>query len=248
GEAARLRQAYCGSIGADFMRLPHPDSRRFIIERMEGTSPPVDQRPLLRRLAEADLFERFLHARYVGTKRYSLEGAASLIPLLDAVLDAAAEGGAEIVLIGMSHRGRLNVMAHVVGTPPSHLFAAFQDIEPESVMGSGDVRYHLGATGTHRCASGQDVRVHLVSNASHLEAVDPVMMGRARARQDRLGPEGRRKVLPLCLHGDAAFAGQGIAAETLNLDTLAGFGVGGTVQVIVNNLIGFTTAPRALHS
>src|SRR3989441_7943532 len=158
----------------------------------------------------------------------------------------------------MSHRGRLNVMAQIVGVPPAHLFAGFEDIEPGSVMGSGDVRYHLGATGAFRCASGRDLRVHLVSNASHLEAVDPVMMGRARARQERIAaesaggesgaPEARARVLPVLLHGDAAFAGQGIAAETLNLSEIPGFTVGGTVHVVIDNLIGFTTEPRSLQS
>src|SRR5262245_14567121 len=230
-EAAGLKRAYCGSIGADFMRLPDPERRRFIADRMEGAPPPVDQKRLLRRLAEADLFERFLHARYVGTKRYSLEGAASLIPLLDALLDAASENGAEIVLIGMSHRGRLNVMTHTVGVPPSHVFAGFEDIDPGSVMGSGDVRYHLGATGVRRCASGRDVRVHLVSNASHLEAVDPVVIGRVRARQERVAAEAsagadtprgagtapppRARVLPVLSRGRAALAGQGSTARTL---------------------------------
>src|SRR5439155_23956370 len=204
-------------------------------------------------LAEADLFERFLHGRYVGTKRYSLEGAASLLPLLDAGLDAAAEAGAVIALIGMSHRGRLNVMANVVGVPPSCLFAQFEDIAPESVLGSGDVRYHLGATGTYRGAAGRDLDVHLVSNASHLEAVDPVVMGRVRARQERLAAtpgavDPRAGVVPIVLHGDAAFAGQGIAAETLNLSEIPGFTVGGTVHVVINNLIGFTTEPRFLQS
>src|SRR5439155_21523541 len=216
GEAKHLRSIYCGPIGADFMRLPYPDRCRFIAERMEGPPPAADRKRLLRRLAEADLFERFLHARYVGTKRYSLEGAASLLPLLDAVLDAAAEAGAVIALIGMSHRGRLNVMANVVGVPPARLFAQFEDIAPESVLGSGDVRYHLGATGTYRGAAGRDLDVHLVSNASHLEAVDPVVMGRVRARQERLAAtpgavDPRAGVVPIVLHGDAAFAGQGIA-------------------------------------
>jgi 2-oxoglutarate dehydrogenase E1 component len=255
GEAARLRSIYCGPIGADFMRLPYPDRCRFIAARMEAPPPAADRKRLLRRLAESELFERFLHARYVGTKRYSLEGAASLIPLLDAVLDAAAEGGAVIALIGMSHRGRLNVMANVIGVPPSCLFAQFEDIAPDSVMGSGDVRYHLGATGTYPGTSGRNLDVHLVSNASHLEAVDPVVMGRARARQERLAAGGspgavepRAGVLPVVLHGDAAFAGQGIAAETLNLSEIPGFTVGGTVHVVINNLIGFTTEPRFLHS
>jgi 2-oxoglutarate dehydrogenase E1 component len=254
-EDGRLRSIYCGPIGADFMRLPYPDRCRFIAATMEAPPPGVDRKRLLRRLAEADLFERFLHSRYVGTKRYSLEGAASLVPLLDAVLDAAAGAGARIALIGMSHRGRLNVMTNVVGVPPSRLFAQFEDIAPESVMGSGDVRYHLGATGSYRTPSGRDLDVHLVSNASHLEAVDPVVMGRARARQERLAAGGlpgaadpRAAVLPIVLHGDAAFAGQGIAAETLNLSEIPGFTVGGTVHVVINNLIGFTTEPRFLHA
>ncbi len=261
--AAHLRSIYCGAIGADFMRLPYPDRARFIADRLEAPPQAADRTRLLKRLAESELLERFLHARYVGTKRYSLEGAASLIPLLDAILDAAAERGAEIVLFGMSHRGRLNVMTHVVGVPPAHLFAGFEDLAPESVMGSGDVRYHLGATGTYRSASGRDLHIHLVSNASHLEAVDPVMMGRARARQERLavndaagrggapsrGPgDPRLRVLPVLLHGDAAFAGQGIAAETLNLSEIPGFTVGGTVHVVIDNLIGFTTEPRSLQS
>jgi len=255
GEAKHLRSIYCGPIGADFMRLPYPDRCRFIAERMEAPPAAADRKRLLRRLAEADLFERFLHARYVGTKRYSLEGAASLLPLLDAVLDAAAEAGAVIALIGMSHRGRLNVMANVVGVPPSCLFAQFEDIAPESVQGSGDVRYHLGATGSYRGTAGRDLDVHLVSNASHLEAVDPVVMGRARARQERLAATGPRStvepragIVPIVLHGDAAFAGQGIAAETLNLSEIPGFTVGGTVHVVINNLIGFTTEPRFLQS
>jgi len=255
GEARHLRSIYCGPIGADFMRLPYPDRCRFIAERMEAPPTAADRKRLLRRLAEADLFERFLHARYVGTKRYSLEGAASLLPLLDAVLDAAAEAGAVIALIGMSHRGRLNVMANVVGVPPSCLFAQFEDIAPESVQGSGDVRYHLGATGSYRGTAGRDLDVHLVSNASHLEAVDPVVMGRARARQERLAATGPRStvepragIVPIVLHGDAAFAGQGIAAETLNLSEIPGFTVGGTVHVVINNLIGFTTEPRFLQS
>src|SRR2546422_1930685 len=185
-EAASWRRIYCGPIGAEFMHLPHPDRSRFIAEALEKAPPDPDRRRILERLAATELFERFLHTRYVGTKRYSLEGAAALIPLLDEVLDAAAGRGAEIILIGMSHRGRLNVMAQVVGVPPSILFADFEDIAPESVMGSGDLRCHVGATGTYRAPSGGELHIHLVSNPSHLEAVDPVMMGRARARQERL--------------------------------------------------------------
>jgi 2-oxoglutarate dehydrogenase E1 component len=245
-EAERWRRIYCGPIGAEFMHLRDRAVAEWIAAWMERAPEPADSRPILERLARAEVLEDFLHRRWIGSKRYSLEGSASLLVLLDGVLGAAA--GAEIALIAMSHRGRLNVMINVVGKPAADVFARFEEGDPRAFLGGGDVRYHLGATGTYRTQTGRAIAVHLVSNPSHLEAVDPVMMGRARARQDRLGAEGRLRVLPICLHGDAAFAGQGIVAETLNLETLAGFGVGGTVQVIVNNLIGFTTAPGSLHS
>ncbi|HEV8376983.1 MAG TPA: 2-oxoglutarate dehydrogenase E1 component, partial [Candidatus Polarisedimenticolia bacterium] len=242
------RSIYCGPIGVEFLHILHPDRCRWVAERMERSDFEPDRRRILGRLAQAELFERFLHSRFVGTKRYSLEGAASLIVLLDSILDAAAENGLELALLAMSHRGRLNVMRHVVGVPAASIFAEFEDVDPGSVLGGGDVRYHQGATGEFLSASGKTLRMHLVSNPSHLEAVDPVMMGRARARQRRFGERAVTKVLPLALHGDAAFAGQGIAAETLNLADLPGFTVGGTLHVIVNNLIGFTTPPEALHS
>jgi 2-oxoglutarate dehydrogenase E1 component len=265
-EVSRWRAAYCGPIGAEFAHLRDPERWRFIADRMEaapnggsggGPEAPAgtaaERRRLLERLASAELFERFLQQRYVGTKRYSLEGAAAVIPLLDAVLDAGGARGVTIVLIGMTHRGRLNVMHHIVGTPAAALFAGFEDVDPRSVLGGGDLKYHKGATGIYRAATGADLHVHLVSNPSHLEAVDPVVMGRARARQERIerespGEDGRARVLPITLHGDAAFAGQGMAAETLNLTDLPAYTVGGTVRVIVNNLIGFTTEPAALHS
>ena len=248
--AARLRAIYSGPIGADFMRLPDPDRCRFLIEAMESEPAEPDRRRILRGLVEAERFEQFLHARYVGTKRYSLEGSASLITLLDATLEAAVADGVEAALLAMSHRGRLNVIAHVVRAPLESVFAGFEDLPIGTTLGSGDVRYHLGATGTYRSSDGGSTQVHLVSNASHLEAVDPVLMGRARARQERLGggPAARRRVLPILLHGDAALAGQGIAAETLNLADLEGYTVGGTLHVVVDNLIGFTTEPRSLHS
>jgi 2-oxoglutarate dehydrogenase E1 component len=194
------------------------------------------------------VFEQVLQSRYPGTKRFSLEGAIALLPLLDQALDTAGQLGAEQVVLAMSHRGRLNVMAFVVGKSPMDIFARFEDIDPRRVLGGGDVKYHLGATGDYQTAHGQTLHIHLVSNPSHLEAVDPVALGRARAKQTRLGEEGRRRVLPILLHGDAAFAGQGTAAETLNLATLRGFSVGGTVHVIVNNLIGFTANPEDLYA
>jgi 2-oxoglutarate dehydrogenase E1 component len=203
---------------------------------------------MLERLVRAEVFEQLLQQRYIGNKRFSLEGTAALVPLLDAVLRTAAGEGAEQGLLAMSHRGRLNVMAHIVGKPAADLFAGFEDVDPRSVLGSGDVKYHLGATGTYDAGGGRTLALHLVSNPSHLEAVDPVAIGRVRAKQTRLGDRDGRRVLPVVMHGDAAFAGQGILAETLNYAELPGFAVGGTVHVVVNNLIGFTAEPAALHS
>jgi 2-oxoglutarate dehydrogenase E1 component len=247
-DCERWRSVYCGPIGAQFMHMPDRERCFFIAERMEAAPPDEDRRRILTRLAEVELFEKFLHARYVGTKRYSLEGAAALVTLLDAVLAAGADQGAQSVLIGMSHRGRLSVMTRVVGIAPALVFAGFGDVDPRSALGGGDVKYHLGATGDYRTTKGASIGTHLVSNPSHLEAVDPVLMGRARARQRRLGADGPARILPISVHGDAAFAGQGIASETLNLAGLPGFSVGGTVHIVVNNLIGFTTEPRNLHT
>ena len=249
GEAAdRGRAVYCASIGAEFLHLPYPERCRWIRDRMESSFPNPDRQRILERLVRAETFERVLQTRYLGTKRYSLEGATALIPLLDEILEGAAGLGAAEILLGMSHRGRLNVMVHIVGKRPAEVMAGFEDVDPRSVLGGGDVKYHIGATGDYTDPQGRRMRVGLVSNASHLEAVDPVVAGRVRAKQDRRGPRGRLEVLPVTLHGDAAFAGQGIVAETLNLAELRGFGVGGTIHIIVNNLIGFTTAPRDLHS
>jgi len=247
--SSEARSIYCGTIGADFMHIADRDRREWIAARMEHLpAAKPDQQRILERLLRAELFEQTLQARFVGTKRYSLEGLAVLIPLLDRVVEAGAASGAEQMIIAMSHRGRLNAMVHIVGRPPSEIFADFEDVDPRSVLGGGDVKYHVGATGEYRTASGRSVEVHLVSNPSHLEAVDPVAMGRARAKQARIGPQGRQRVLPVTLHGDAAFAGQGIWAETLNLDDLSAYTVGGTIHVIVNNLLGFTTPPGELHS
>jgi 2-oxoglutarate dehydrogenase E1 component len=248
-QAARWRAIYCGPIGAEFMHIRDRERRAWVASRLEDDPPSSpDKARLLERIASAELFERFLHARYVGTKRYSLEGAAGLVTLLDAILQAGAAREVEVALLGMSHRGRLTVMFEVVAVPPHLLFAGFEDADPRSVLGGGDVKYHVGATGVHRTAGGAEVAMHLVSNPSHLEAVYPVVLGRARARQQRVGATGAGRVLPIVVHGDAAFAGQGIAAETLNMADLPGYSVGGTVHVVVNNLIGFTTPPERLHS
>ena len=243
-----LRHAYLGPIGVEFMHLPHPDRCRWIAERLEAHPPEVDRPRLLEQLLRADLFEQVLQSHYVGTKRFSLEGMTALIPLLHEALRTAAEKGAEQAVLGMAHRGRLNVIVHILGTPAREIFARFEDADPESVMGGGDVKYHLGAGGALSLPGGREMALELVANPSHLEAVDPVALGFARARQDRLGPDGRRKVLPVLLHGDAAVAGQGVAAETFNLADLPGYTVGGTIHVVLNNLIGFTTPPAALYS
>jgi 2-oxoglutarate dehydrogenase E1 component len=250
GEAAeRGRKYYCGTIGAEFFHIDDTERRLWIAERLESDPPVPDRGFILERLIRAELFEQVLQARYLGSKRFSLEGETALIPLLDAVLNAAAGAGAEQIVIGMSHRGRLNVMAHIAGQRAADIFAGFEDVDPRSVLGSGDVKYHVGATGEYRTRDGRKLSVHLASNPSHLEAVDPVVVGRARAKQARAGaPSGVKKILPILLHGDAAFAGQGVWAETLNFADLRAYTVGGTIHVIVNNLLGFTTEPPDLHS
>jgi 2-oxoglutarate dehydrogenase E1 component len=249
GETARqARSLYCGTIGADFMHIADVERRRWIQERMESEPAPVDQRHVLDLLIRADLFEHVLQQRYLGTKRFSLEGVTALLPLVDEVLEQAGERGAVELVMGMSHRGRLNVMVHVARRAPEEVFAGFEDVDPRSVLGGGDVKYHMGATGEYVTRSGAKIHIHLVSNPSHLEAVDPVTVGRTRAKQDRSGEGGQKKFLPLLVHGDGAFAGQGVWAETLNYADLKGYTVGGTLHVIVNNLIGFTTVPSELHS
>src|SRR5256886_7897062 len=257
GEAAEeARGIYCGTVGADFMHLLEPQRRRWIAERLEALAGEVDRHKILERLIRADLFEQVLQARYLGSKRFSLEGVTSLIPLLDSILGAAAEHGAESSIMAMSHRGRLNVMVHAACKSPHEVVAGFEDVDPRSVLGAGDVKYHVGATGTYVTSTGKQIGIHLVSNPSHLEAVDPVAIGRARAKLTRIagsnaGDAARsifNQVVPIVMHGDAAFAGQGIWVETLNLADLKAYTVGGTIHIIVNNLIGFTTRPEQEHS
>jgi 2-oxoglutarate dehydrogenase E1 component len=255
--ADEARSIYSATVGAEFMHLPEPERRAWIADRLEGEQSPVDPSKILDRLIRADLFEQVLQARYLGSKRFSLEGVTALIPLLDAVLNTAQHFGAIDSVMAMSHRGRLNVMVHAACKPPHEVVSGFEDVDPRSVLGAGDVKYHVGATGTYVTDEGNSINVHIVSNPSHLEAVDPVAMGRARAKQTRHGADGPiidrsrealNKVWTIVMHGDAAFAGQGIWAETLNLADLKGYSVGGTVHVIVNNLIGFTTPPVQEHS
>ncbi|MDP9166059.1 MAG: multifunctional oxoglutarate decarboxylase/oxoglutarate dehydrogenase thiamine pyrophosphate-binding subunit/dihydrolipoyllysine-residue succinyltransferase subunit, partial [Actinomycetota bacterium] len=249
-----LRDAYCRHVGVEYTHILEPEQQRWIQERVEvkHDKPTVaEQKYILSKLNAAEAFETFLQTKYVGQKRFSLEGAETVIPMMDAVLDQAAEHGLDEVVIGMPHRGRLNVLANIVGKPASQIFSEFEgNLNPSQAHGSGDVKYHLGATGNYLQMFGDnDIDVSLVANPSHLEAVDPVLEGLVRAKQDLLdfanGADGSRKfsVVPLMLHGDAAFAGQGVVAETLNLALLRGYSTGGTIHIIVNNQIGFTTSP-----
>ena len=247
--AEQARRWYCGPIGVELAHIEDPERRRWVQERMEADPPePADRSHILDLLIRADTFEQMIQARYLGTKRFSIEGVESLLPLLDEMLEAACERQARQVVLAMSHRGRLNVMVHTVGVKTAEIFAGFEDVDPRSILGGGDVKYHMGATGDFTGRCGHAVGVHLVSNPSHLEAVDPVAVGRVRAKQTRLGDTQRERVFPIVLHGDAAFAGQGVLAETLNFAGLPGYDVGGTIHVVVNNLIGFTTEPKSLHS
>jgi 2-oxoglutarate dehydrogenase E1 component len=246
--ADTARKWYCGTVGAEFMHIPDQARRDWIASRIEGPRPAADKPRILDQLIRAEVFEQVLQTRYLGTKRYSLEGECSLVPLLIEAVEAAGGRGAQTVMLAMSHRGRLSVMLNVVGRPASEIFARFEDVNPRSVLGGGDVKYHTGATGALTLQGGRSVRIHMVSNPSHLEAVDPVVLGRAQAKQRRAGENGWREVLPIILHGDAAFAGQGITAETLNFEGVLGFDTGGSIHVLVNNLIGFTTVPRESHT
>jgi 2-oxoglutarate decarboxylase len=251
-----LRDAYCRHIGVEYTHILDPEQLHWLEERVEikHVKPTVAaQKYILSKLNAAEAFETFLQTKYVGQKRFSLEGAESTIPLMDAAIDQCAEHGLDEVVIGMPHRGRLNVLANIVGKPYSQIFSEFEgNLNPAQAHGSGDVKYHLGATGVYLQMFGDnDIQVSLTANPSHLEAVDPVLEGLVRAKQDLLDKgEGERgnSVVPIMLHGDAAFAGQGVVAETLNLAKLPGYRVGGTIHIIVNNQIGFTTAPEYSRS
>jgi multifunctional 2-oxoglutarate metabolism enzyme len=250
-----LRDAYCRTLGIEYMHMQDPDQRAWIQERIERAPDKPDhseQLRILRTLNAAEAFETFLQTKYVGQKRFSLEGGESVIPLLDAVISAAAVEGLQEVCIGMPHRGRLNVLANIAGKSYGRIFNEFEgNYGVESVQGSGDVKYHLGTEGVFTAPSGEQVDVYLAANPSHLEAVNPVLEGIVRAKQDQLAyddPDRKYDVLPILMHGDAAFAGQGVVAETLNLSQLPGYRTGGTVHVIVNNQVGFTTSPKYSRS
>ncbi|RKS71390.1 2-oxoglutarate dehydrogenase E1 component [Motilibacter peucedani] len=250
-----LRDAYCRRVGLEYMHIQDPEQRRWIqakVEHVQDKPDREEQLRILRRLNAAEAFETFLQTKFVGQKRFSLEGGESLIPLVDAVLDEAAEAGIDEAVIGMAHRGRLNMLANIAGKSYAQIFREFEgNQDPRSVQGSGDVKYHLGTQGTFTGASGKQCGVYLAANPSHLEAVDPVVEGIARAKQDRLnkgGGDAGYSVLPVLVHGDAAFAGQGVVAETLNLSQLRGYRTGGSIHVIVNNQVGFTTSPASSRS
>ncbi|MGW1725473.1 multifunctional oxoglutarate decarboxylase/oxoglutarate dehydrogenase thiamine pyrophosphate-binding subunit/dihydrolipoyllysine-residue succinyltransferase subunit [Streptomyces sp. NPDC002306] len=248
-----LRDSYCRTTGIEFMHIQDPKQRKWIqdrVERPHAKPEREEQLRILRRLNAAEAFETFLQTKYVGQKRFSLEGGESVIPLLDAVLDSAAESRLDEVVVGMAHRGRLNVLANIVGKSYAQIFREFEgNLDPKSMHGSGDVKYHLGAEGTFTGLDGEQIRVSLAANPSHLETVDPVIEGIARAKQDIINKGGTDfTVLPVAIHGDAAFAGQGVVAETLNMSQLRGYRTGGTVHIVINNQVGFTAAPESSRS
>ncbi len=249
-----LRETYCGKIGPEYMHMQETVQKRWLQDRMEPTrnKQPLDgatKRRILLKLNDAESFERFLHTKYVGHKRFSLEGAESLIPMLDFLFNESASDGVVESVIGMAHRGRLNVLANTLGKSYEQIFREFEgDVDPNSREGSGDVKYHLGAEGVHESPAGEKMKLSLASNPSHLEAVDPIVEGMARAKQKLINDRNRSLVIPVLLHGDAAFAGQGVVAETLNLSQLKGYKTGGTVHIVINNQIGFTTGPESARS
>jgi len=247
-----LRDAYCRTVGVEYTHIQDPEQKRWIQEHVEGVPQeltPDEQRWILGRLNAAEAFERFLHTKYVGQKRFGLEGAESAIVILDEVLDQAAGAGLTEAVMGMAHRGRLNVLANIVGKSYGEIFKEFEgDLDPDTVQGSGDVKYHKGASGKFVGRSGVEIPVALASNPSHLEAVDPVVEGMARAKQDQQPDPSSFPVLPILVHGDAAFAGQGVVAETLELSALRGYRTGGTIHLVINNQLGFTTAPEYARS
>jgi len=254
GILSTLREAYCGTVGVEYMHIQDPVQRRWIQERIEDKRhhQPLSldtKRAILTKLYAAETFEVFLHTKFVGHKRFSLEGAEALIPLLDTLIEHGATQGIEEVVIGMPHRGRLNVLANILGKSYEMIFSEFEgNVDPSLMMGTGDVKYHLGFSDDQVARNGKTVHLTLTANPSHLEAVDPVVEGRVRAKQDRTHDSERMRVVPLLIHGNAAFAGQGVVAETLNLSRLRGYSTGGTIHVIVNNQIGFTTDPEDAHS
>jgi len=249
-----LRQTYCGKIGVEYMNIQHPEQKSWLQMRMEPSRNnwPLEseqRRRILTLLIAAESFERFLHTRFIGHKRFSVEGAETAIPILNELLELTGEQGVREIVVGMAHRGRLNVLTNIVGKPYTQILSEFEgNVDPASTQGSGDVKYHLGATGKKLTTSGREVIVSVAPNPSHLEAVNPVVEGIVRAKQNRRHANDENQVIPVLIHGDAAFAGQGIVAETLNLSQLEGYRTGGTIHLIINNQIGFTTVPDDARS
>ena len=249
-----LRATYCGKIGCEFMYIQRPEEKLWLQQRMEpeANNWPLSGEARLRILEDvmrAEEFEQFLDRRFIGQKRFSLEGAETTVAILSSLADRAADAGVTEIYIGCAHRGRLNILANIIGKPLGQIFSEFEyNIDPDSMQGSGDVKYHLGADGVHQSPSGNQVKVSLAANPSHLEAVNPVVEGMARARQETLGDVKGARIMPVVIHGDAAFAGQGVVAETLNLSQLDGYSTGGTVHLVINNQIGFTTEPECSRS
>jgi|WetSurMetagenome_2_1015567.scaffolds.fasta_scaffold06340_4 multifunctional 2-oxoglutarate metabolism enzyme len=250
-----LQKTYCEKIGVEYMHIQNPAEKVWMQSKIEPikNSPSFDKevkKNIFKKLIYAESFENFIHTKFVGHKRFSLEGSETLIPVLDKILNLASEHGISEVVLGMSHRGRLNVLANIIGKSYESVFSEFEDIkDPDSIQGSGDVKYHLGATGKYPTINGNSITVSVASNPSHLEWVDPVVEGIVRAKQTRIGDnKAHQKVMPILIHGDAAFAGQGVVAETLNLSQLSGYRTGGTIHIIVNNQIGFTTTPEDSRS
>ncbi|HEX8433598.1 2-oxoglutarate dehydrogenase E1 component [Archangium sp.] len=250
----RLRRTYTGSIGVEFMYMLDSERRRWLMRRMEYTENRTDftvdeQRHILTKLSYAEGFENFLHTKFVGAKRFALDGGEALVPMMDAVLEVGGDMGLKEVVIGMAHRGRLNVLTNILGKKPDQIFSEFEGPrDPREHMGRGDVKYHMGFSSDHGTRGGQSIHLSLAFNPSHLEAVDPVVEGRVRAKQDRSGDTGRTRVMPVLIHGDAAFIGQGVVAETLNLSRLKGYETGGTMHLVINNQVGFTTDPEESRS
>jgi 2-oxoglutarate dehydrogenase E1 component len=247
-----LRDAYCRTIGVEYMHIQDTDEQRWIQSNLEGVTftPTLDEKlRVLERLNAAEAFEKFLATKYVGTKRFGLEGSESMIPILDAILSGAADNGLDSIVLGMMHRGRLNVLANVMGKSYDQIFKEFEGhLSPDSVQGSGDVKYHLGAKGDYVSVQGVSIPIELCANPSHLETVDSLVLGMARAKQDKIDAPLAFSVLPLLIHGDAAFAGQGVVVECLAMSDIKGYRVGGTIHLVVNNQIGFTTSPKYARS
>ena len=251
---AIVKRTYCGTFALQYMHISDPEESAWLKERIEGYDKEITftrngRKAILNKLVEAEGFEKYLHVKYMGTKRFGLDGGESLIPAMEQIIKRGGQLGVQDIVIGMPHRGRLSVLANVMGKPYRAIFNEFQggSFKPEEVDGSGDVKYHLGAS-SDREFDGNKVHLSLTANPSHLEAVNPVVLGKVRAKQDQLNDTDRTKVLPILLHGDAAFAGQGVVAECFGLSGLKGHRTGGTIHIVVNNQIGFTTAPHFSRS